>query len=332
MLFNEIIIGLLLKVLDIIIIIRHRCNIMSDLRQHKDDLRHSKHEEHTLNKKKQNVSFVSSCSKNETTTINVDDGTSTLNKKKRNVSFVSSCSKDEKTIFNVDDQTSTTIRKKNKFKDSVKSSGLFGFFRKKETCSFVNIPSWKTNETYVNDKKCVMACNYSCQTCLNAMFSSKIRGKPIADLQWFNDKLADHICSPRYRNYPSIQKKLYSMLRQHEIELRQISRKDVFESLLSRFRGFYNPQNGDDYVDIIINTYKFPSIRHWCLWKSDIDYKFLMEWHSIRNKVLYCSGCGDKCTRFQASNSNIFYQKCSNNACDFFCKEGSTYATIVKKR
>jgi len=73
---------------------------MSDIRRNEDDV-HRGHEDHTLNKKKLTVSFVTS--------------------------------KDEKNIFNVDDQTHATLRKKNKFKDSVKSSVFF--------CSFVNVPS-----------------------------------------------------------------------------------------------------------------------------------------------------------------------------------------------
>jgi len=173
------------------------------LRRNEDDVHH-KHEDHTLNKKKRKVRFVSSTA--------------------------------EKKISNVDDQKHATLRKTNKFKHSVKFSDLFGFFRKKETCSFLNIPSWSINETYVNTTQCIVVCDYSRTACLNDVFSSKIRGKPIADLQWFNNKLSDHVCSTRYKNSPSIQKKSFMM--------RQFFRKEVFDSsLVCRFRGFYNPQN-----------------------------------------------------------------------------------------
>lgn len=209
---------------------------------------------------------------------------------------------------------------------------LFRFFNTKESCSFAHIPSWKDNEVYANISRCVLGSNKTCQECLSAMFSVKLRGKSIADLQWFQDDIADHVCSPRYFRYPSIQKKLYAMLRNHEVKLRRISRKDVFESLVSRFRGFYDPVTDVDCVDVIIHKYHFPSIRHWCLWKSELDKKFLIEYHTLKNNLFYCSGCGDKCCRFQARNSNIYYQKCSNNACDFFCKEGSNYATIKKDK
>jgi len=100
------------------------------------------------------------------------------------------------------------------------------------------------------------------------------------------------------------------MLTSHEMSLRNISRKDVLNALEFRFCGYYKLQKRKgDCVDFILKTHKFSSIQQWCLWKCDLDYKFLVEYHSMRNKNLYCSGCGTKCTRFQAKNSTIFYQK-----------------------
>ena len=121
------------------------------------------------------------------------------------------------------------------------------------------------------------------------------------------------------------------MLASHEMSLRDISRRDFLNALEFRFRGYYKPQKRKgDCVDFILKTHKFSSIKQWCLWKCDLDYKFLVEYHSMRNKNLYCSGCGTKCTRFQAKNSTINYQKCANDACSFFYKEDASFARIKK--
>jgi len=112
--------------------------------------------------------------------------------------------------------------------------------------------------------------------------------------------------------------------------LREISCEDVLKALKLRFRGYYDPQE-QDVLDEILHQHHFSSIKKWCLWKQNLDRKLLMDYYSIKNNVLYCSGCGDKCTTFQSKNKHINYQKCSNNLCYFFHKEGSLFATTVKK-
>jgi len=120
------------------------------------------------------------------------------------------------------------------------------------------------------------------------------------------------------------------MLTSHEMSLRNISRNDVLNALEFRFRrGYYKPQKKGDCVDFILKTHKFSSIKQWCLWKCDLDYKFLIEYHSMRNKNLFYSGCSTKCTRFQARTSHIFYHKCANDACSScFYKEDASFARI----
>ena len=162
------------------------------------------------------------------------------------------------------------------------------------------------------------------------MFSTTLRGKPIADREWFLDQQMDHVTSIRYRSiYSKIAYKYFFMLTKKELSLREISRKDVLDDLLFRFRGYYDPTKHDR-IDLIIHQHQFSSIKRWCLWKQNLDRKFLMEYHSLRNNNLYCSGCGDKTITFQSKLNNISYQKCSNNLCDFFHKEGSFFATVKK--
>lgn len=198
------------------------------------------------------------------------------------------------------------------------------------TMASSDIVSWKTDEVFVNKRKCSLGPKSKCSNCMNLMFSSKYRGKSIADLEWFNDRFSDHVTSPKYKNiYSQIAYKYFFMLRKHERSLREISRKDVLDALSFRFRGFYNSEKAD-VLDEIMCTHHFCSIKEWCLWKQDLDYKFLSDYYSIKNKVLFCSGCGDKCITFQSSKTLTNYQKCSNNLCDFFHKEGSFYATVKK--
>ena len=223
------------------------------------------------------------------------------------------------------------IKRKDHYND------LFSFFtvRKSEhavsntPCSARNVPSWNDDETFISDYKCPVQSCIVCTYCLECMFSTKKRGKTIADQEWFNDKFADHVNNPRYELYPSLRERLFHNLRNHEIDLRLISRKDVYNALVDRFRGYYR-YGKKDVIDKIINEYHFTSIKQWCLWKCKQDKLFLTEYHSIRNNTLFCSGCGHKCVRFQSKKTLDHFQKCSNNQCDFFYKEDATFARIKK--
>ena len=282
-------------------------------------------------------------------------------RKKRKVSFCSDNTKDTLSCC-----LSSCEKRKNKQQDSLREvyknrHDIFAFFSNKKkannvkeevarktsnvsilrntaitrykNCSMIqcrNIQSRKDDETFVNANQCSKSRNEECRTCLEAMFSRQLRGKPIADLEWFQDQQLDHVTSKRYRNiYSKIAYKYFFMLTEKELSLREISRKDVLDDLLIRFRGYYDPSKTDR-IDLIIHLHQFSSIKTWCLWKQDLDRKFLMEYHSITNNNLYCSGCGDKCVSFQSKINNISYQKCSNNLCDFFHKEGSFFATVKK--
>ena len=170
--------------------------------------------------------------------------------------------------------------------------------------------------------------NETCTNCTKFMFSPNVRGKPIASLDWFTDYKLDFTSNPIIKStYQRIANKFFIMLTKHELKLREISRNDVYEALTLRFRGYYNHEK-HDCIDEILFKYGFTSIKQWCLWKNELDKKFIIEHNFIRNNILYCSGCGDKCFRFQSTNHHAFYQKCTNNYCDFFHKEGTSFARI----
>ena len=193
------------------------------------------------------------------------------------------------------------------------------------------IPTWKDNECFINKTFicCVEKMN-SCETCSRNMFATNIRGKPIASMDWFHDYQSDLVHNPMLRSTSQrISTKFFSMLTKQELQLREISRNDVYEALMLRFRGYYIPQE-QDCLDEILNRYGFDTIKQWCLWKNELDKKFIIENDSIRNNVLYCSGCGDKCFRFQSMKDHAYYQKCINNVCAFFHKEGNSFARIKR--
>jgi len=192
------------------------------------------------------------------------------------------------------------------------------------------IPKWLDDEVFIRKQTtcCPLGSKSHCKNCEKMMFSHLYRGKPIAALDWFTNNDTDYVCSHKFKySRDRIKKRMFSMLTPHELSLRNIKKIDVYHALIKRFRGFYD-SDSKDIIDCILHSHNFNSIRQWCLWKNELDNRFLIEHNNFLNKNLYCSGCGDKCYKFQSRNSNIFYQKCSNNICGFFYKEDSTFARI----
>ena len=192
------------------------------------------------------------------------------------------------------------------------------------------IPKWKDNEIFSNQRTCKLSLHKPCNLCLKLMFSPSLRGKPIADLSWFHDHHNDHVINPKFRYNRDIFKKVYGCITNHELQLRKISRQRVFDDLVKRFRGYHNSQQLDS-ICILLNDYNFRSIKDWCNWKDSIDFQFACEYNKQRdNHIFYCTGCGDKCYRFQSRSTQEYYQRCSNNKCSFFHKEGTNFARIKK--
>ena len=223
----------------------------------------------------------------------------------------SSSSDDSTSLDESSENVVTNLEKRKRYK----TSHNFGENNQKVNlvCFMSNeitkIPKWIDDETFINKSKCNIPKHLSCSVCMNLMFSKSIRGIPIGHVDWFNDQLADHVTSDRYKNNNIVRNKLFSMLRSHELQLRDISRKKVLDDLLLRFRGYYTKDN-PDIIDVILNDYKFTTIKSWCSWKSALDSHYLAEYNNLRNNnILYCSGCGEKAYRFMAHNSTEYYQR-----------------------
>ena len=68
------------------------------------------------------------------------------------------------------------------------------------TMTSSNTVSWSSVETFVNKNKCLQEPQTECSNCMQLMFSSQLRGKPITDVEWFKDHFTDHVTSPLYKN------------------------------------------------------------------------------------------------------------------------------------
>ena len=149
----------------------------------------------------------------------------------------SSSSDDSISLDESSENVVTNLEKRKRYK----TSHIFGGNNQKVNlvCFMSNeitkIPKWIDDETFINKSKCNIPKHLSCSVCMNLMFSKSIRGIPIGHVDWFNDQLADHVTSDRYKNNNIVRNKLFSMLRSHELQLRDISRKKVLDDLLLSF-------------------------------------------------------------------------------------------------
>ena len=199
-----------------------------------------------------------------------------------------------------------------------------------------DIPNWDTCVLWKNTlKKCPIPSNLNCDICKHLMFDVSLRGIPIVNREWFENKkecMAERQIRHRYPDifYDSF-KKYY---RNSEINLRLIKRSDILKTLLLNFRG-YEPSNlqSKDYVKII--QYEFPqefcdnndSFASWIHFKKGYD-NFAKELITEKdNPNYYCTGCGTRCKLNSTVNNQ--YQVCQNDICYFYHKQGSDWARLT---
>ena len=194
------------------------------------------------------------------------------------------------------------------------------------------IPTWKENSVFVMKKKfCALPMTKHCRNCYKLCFDKRHRGSPPKSMHWFLDEESDATTKFKSPKYNSIKKKIFRYMRNQEIELRLISRKVVLQELLCRFRGSKRNSVGNqqDFIDQILTEHGFTSIERWCTWKEAVDRLVYEMWVEERSNVLFCTGCGNRAERFTCRKGNT-YEKCAENSCQFFYKQGSNFATVKK--
>lgn len=103
-------------------------------------------------------------------------------------------------------------------------------------------------------------------------------------------------------------------LRDDEIELRNISRKSIYEGLILRFRnGEYTEKT--DNIDLLENHYHFYDYRSWILWKIKWDDAFVNTKLPFDENFLFCCVCGKKCKNI--SEGKRSFQVCNEKGCNF---------------
>ena len=189
------------------------------------------------------------------------------------------------------------------------------------------IPSWATDPTCTPIlKRCPTARCRQCKSCIKICFNVALRGKPVRSLRWFLDDSKDAAVKFKDDRYYKIKQEICFPLRHCEIKLRHISRLMVVQDLVLRFRGL---KEEDDIIDTLFNEFHFRSLDAWCNWKDGFDRLVYEKYVDSRSTVHFCTGCGERATRF-TSRRGEEYEKCSNNSCDYFHKVGSNYATVKK--
>ena len=195
-----------------------------------------------------------------------------------------------------------------------------------------DIPRWTNNQTFINQvSKCPIPPNEHCETCEKLLFSIKIRGYPLKPVNWYKDSVMDST-NPYYVNKRQgdgdiIQKFEKHCLRQEKL-LRAISRQEVFEALLARFRGYYT-RGDDDCINFIENCYNWDDLEDYLDWKNEWDEMYHEEWMISSKTSLFCTGCGVKChLKNKKSWPNDPYQVCALNKCNFYHDNSKEYARV----
>jgi len=193
-----------------------------------------------------------------------------------------------------------------------------------------DIPTWNQNSVWKNTMAtCPLGITEKCDVCIKLLFSEKLRSKPYKNLAWFEDKDST---SPYYAgDNSSIRHSLVKNMLPKEIRLRSISRKAVFEALLTRFRGYAFSFDLQDVIDEIFEYKHWRTLGEFLKWKQEWDHKFELEDYGSDNTNYYCTGCGVKCTGFYNSVGERV-QKCRTGFCEFLHNESFKSARVKGKK
>lgn len=196
-----------------------------------------------------------------------------------------------------------------------------------------SVGSWAMYPDWINQvSECPIDEDEPCFICLKLFFSVSLRGRPYRDENWFNDAVWDST-SDYYKlkrnGHGDIVRKFTRNCLDKELFLRNITRKEVLDALLLRFRGFYRGEG--DCIDFINNTENWEDFSGYLKWKDSWDDMFKEEWVNSLTGNLFCAGCGFKThTKSKKFRPEETYQVCSQEYCNFYYDNEKVYA-IVKK-
>lgn len=178
-----------------------------------------------------------------------------------------------------------------------------------------DIPLWSKDRSFKNMIGiCPKPITERCNVCERLCFSVELRGHSFVDKEWFFDSQSDYADPSNIKQYFRVHQEMEKYLRDDEIELRNISRKSIYEQLILRFRnGQYSKRM--DYIDLLEDHYHFYDYRSWILWKIKWDDSFLDAKLPFDDKYLFCCVCGKKCK--QISEGKRSFQVCNKKGCNF---------------
>ena len=188
-----------------------------------------------------------------------------------------------------------------------------------------DIPLWSHKQVYTNTiRSCSKSLKERCIICERLCFSMELRGHSFVDKEWYFDKDRDYADPINKKQYISVHNDMEKYLRNDEIELRNISRKMVYNALILRFRRGYT-KSEKDIIHLIEQHHNFYDYRSWILWKIKWDNTFVSMKHSFDGNNLYCCVCGNKCKIINEGSTKI--QVCNKKGCNFMfnMKSDKTY-------
>ena len=163
-----------------------------------------------------------------------------------------------------------------------------GYKIKPEKIQFQNGP------TFVNKiQKCPIKETEPCKLCERFCFSEQLRGVSPATKEWFTTHEGDSASIWYYSDGPEFMKMIQKDFLPNESKLRNITRKQLYDTLVQRFRGFYNKD--EDIISFIANSKHFDNWWKYMAFKTELDTYVINEWHRKAYFTFFCTGCGIRC-------------------------------------
>ena len=179
------------------------------------------------------------------------------------------------------------------------------------------ISSWDLDSEFINLNQCPIARDLPCDICERLCFSKSLRGDPPQSLQWFKDVSYDSASDYHDMHFYFIRYKFLRFCLPGELKLRNITRAQLLDNFVTRFRGYYEHEEQEDHIDYIMRRREWYDIKFYLEWKHSFDWNFLYEWQRIDSSNYYCTGCGLLAHKVYDHEKQRFKQVCSDDMCEF---------------